>query len=98
MTRRAASYYEDAADDYYAKEGEASEWQGNGAAELGLSGPVDSARFRELLDGRVTPGEDRRCPKSNDHAIGPPAWSHSDVQEHGAPHLSAPPRRAPLVA
>ncbi len=29
---RAAGYYEDAADDYYAKEGEASEWQGRGAA------------------------------------------------------------------
>src|SRR6266568_2892886 len=51
---RAASYYEDGADDYYAKEGEASEWQGKGAAALGLSGEVDSRRFRELLAGQVS--------------------------------------------
>jgi len=50
---RAASYYEDAADDYYAKEGEASAWQGKGATTLGLSGPVDSRRLRELLAGYV---------------------------------------------
>ncbi len=50
---RAASYYEDGADDYYAGEGEASAWQGKGAEALGLEGPVDSARFRELLAGRV---------------------------------------------
>jgi conjugative relaxase-like TrwC/TraI family protein len=50
----AASYYEDGADDYYAGDGEASAWQGKGAAALGLEGPVDSARFRELLAGRVT--------------------------------------------
>lgn len=54
---RAASYYEDGADDYYAGEGEASAWQGKGATALGLSGSVDSARFRELLAGRVTPDE-----------------------------------------
>ncbi len=52
----AASYYEDGADDYYAKEGEAKEWQGAGAAELGLSGEIESKRFRELLAGRVAPG------------------------------------------
>ena len=51
---RAASYYEDGADDYYANEGEASEWQGKGAGALGLSGSVDPERFRELLAGRVT--------------------------------------------
>ena len=51
---RAASYYEDGADDYYAYEGEASEWQGKGAASLGLAGSVDPQRFRELLAGRVT--------------------------------------------
>jgi conjugative relaxase-like TrwC/TraI family protein len=53
---RAASYYEDGADDYYAGEGEASAWQGRGAEALGLEGAVDSARFRELLAGRVEPG------------------------------------------
>ncbi|GAO01310.1 MobF family relaxase [Anaeromyxobacter sp. PSR-1] len=51
---RAASYYEDGADDYYAGEGEASAWQGKGAEALGLEGSVDGGRFRELLAGRVT--------------------------------------------
>jgi conjugative relaxase-like TrwC/TraI family protein len=50
---RAASYYEEGADDYYAKEREASAWQGQGATALGLEGPVDQERFRELLAGRV---------------------------------------------
>ena len=53
---RAASYYEDGADDYYAKDGDASEWQGKGAEELGLSGEVDSKRFRELLAGNIGEG------------------------------------------
>jgi len=56
---KAAAYYEDAADDYYVHEGEASAWQGQGAERLGLSGPVDSGRFRELLDGRVQPAGPR---------------------------------------
>jgi conjugative relaxase-like TrwC/TraI family protein len=51
---RAASYYEDGVDDYYAKDHEASAWQGQGAMALGLEGPVDQERFRELLAGRVT--------------------------------------------
>jgi conjugative relaxase-like TrwC/TraI family protein len=55
---RAASYYEDGADDYYAGEGEASAWQGRGAEDLGLSGAVDSGRFRELLAGHVTANGD----------------------------------------
>jgi conjugative relaxase-like TrwC/TraI family protein len=50
---RAANYYEDAADDYYAKEGAAAEWQGRGAELLGLAGPVDRDRFKELLAGRI---------------------------------------------
>lgn len=53
---RAANYYEDGADDYYAKDGEASEWQGKGAEALGLDGEIDSARFRELLAGQIAPG------------------------------------------
>lgn len=49
---QAASYYE--ADDYYADGGlSPSEWQGNGAEQLGLSGDVDRAQFRNLLDGKV---------------------------------------------
>jgi conjugative relaxase-like TrwC/TraI family protein len=48
----AASYYE--ADDYYAEGGLApSEWQGEGAEALGLSGDVDREQFKGLLEGRV---------------------------------------------
>lgn len=53
---RTASYYEDSADDYYAKEGEAKQWHGKGAEILGLTGDVDKQRFRELLAGRLGPG------------------------------------------
>lgn len=53
---KAASYYEDGVDDYYAKDGEASEWQGRGAEALGLSGAVDQQRFREMLAGNIGPG------------------------------------------
>ena len=49
---QAASYYE--ADDYYAEGGLApSEWLGEGASELGLTGEVDREQFRELLEGHV---------------------------------------------
>ena len=49
---QARSYYE--ADDYYAEGGlSPSEWQGQGAEELGLSGEVDREQFRDLLDGRI---------------------------------------------
>lgn len=50
-----ASYYGDAADDYYAKEGEAQVWQGKGAEALGLVGTVERERFRDLLAGRIVP-------------------------------------------
>lgn len=63
---RAASYYEDGADDYYAKEGEASAWQGKGAEFLGLAGPVDDRRFRELLAGRVGDGPSSRVHSRRD--------------------------------
>ena len=53
---QAASYYE--ADDYYADGGVSpSEWQGDGARQLGLSGEVDREVFRELLDGRLLDGQ-----------------------------------------
>lgn len=62
-----ASYYGDAADDYYAKEGEAQLWQGRGAAALGLSGEVDRDRFRDLLAGRIDPnGESVRVTTRDD--------------------------------
>lgn len=49
---QAASYYE--ADDYYAEGGFApSEWFGEGAEALGLSGQADRVQFAELLEGRV---------------------------------------------
>ncbi len=49
---QAASYYE--ADDYYSEGGlSPSEWQGQGAEALGLSGEVDREQFRDLLDGKV---------------------------------------------
>ncbi len=49
---QASSYYE--TDDYYADGGlSPSEWNGKGAAALGLSGDVDRERFRDLLDGKV---------------------------------------------
>lgn len=47
------SYYADGADDYYAKDGTAMQWQGEGADTLGLSGEVDQKRFRELLEGKI---------------------------------------------
>lgn len=50
---KVVSYYADSADDYYAKDGSAMQWQGKGAEALGLSGPVEQARFAELLDGRI---------------------------------------------
>ncbi|HCA1452706.1 TPA: conjugative relaxase [Klebsiella pneumoniae] len=51
---KGVSYYADGADDYYAKDGGAMQWQGAGAEALGLSGEVEQARFRELLDGRIS--------------------------------------------
>ena len=49
---QAASYYE--ADDYYAEGGLApSEWFGEAAQALGLSGEVDREQFAALLEGKV---------------------------------------------
>ena len=59
-----ASYYEQ--DGYYEKDDpehrEASAWAGKGAEELGLTGPVDSATFRAVLEGKVT---ERAAPRTN---------------------------------
>lgn len=53
---QASSYYE--ADDYYADGGLCpSEWQGNGAKHLGLSGEVGREQFRALLDGKLPNGQ-----------------------------------------
>ncbi len=52
------SYYE--RDGYYAKDDPEhrmqSAWQGRGAAELGLQGPVDPATFQSVLEGEVPDG------------------------------------------
>ncbi len=50
-----AAYY--AADNYYTGEQEGpSAWGGEGAAELGLSGPVDASVFTSVLEGRLPGG------------------------------------------
>jgi conjugative relaxase-like TrwC/TraI family protein len=54
-----AAHYFESADDYYDK-GQNGEWQGKGAAALGLSGKVDSAQFRALLDGVLPDGTSTR--------------------------------------
>lgn len=49
---QAASYYE--ADDYYAEGGVApSEWFGEAAEKLGLSGEVNREQFGEFLEGKI---------------------------------------------
>lgn len=52
----AATYYE-SSEDYYSEDGRApSEWWGAGADALGLSGAVDGAQFKALLDGALPDG------------------------------------------
>lgn len=48
----AGSYYAEA-DNYYAQDHSPSEWQGDGAQRLGLSGEVDAVGFTRLLDGNM---------------------------------------------
>ena len=56
------SYFE--RDGYYARGDpghlEASAWAGKGAEELGLSGPVDPATFKDVLEGTVPDGSGQR--------------------------------------
>ena len=53
---QASSYYE--ADDYYADGGlSPSEWQGEGAKELGLEGEIEREAFRDMLDGKLPDGQ-----------------------------------------
>lgn len=51
----AASYYE-GANDYYSRDRDPSQWQGDGARRLGLRGEVDAGTFGALLDGRMPGG------------------------------------------
>ena len=52
--RHAATYYEK--DDYYTRDRSPSEWHGEGAHALGLSGPVDRETFASLVEGRMPGG------------------------------------------
>ena len=52
--RHAATYYEK--DDYYTRDRSPSEWHGEGARALGLSGPVDRETFASLVEGRMPGG------------------------------------------
>ncbi|MEL6456402.1 MAG: MobF family relaxase [Cyanobacteria bacterium J06623_5] len=68
---QAENYYE--RDDYYTqgdinddKEIKSdSQWQGNGAANLNLSGPVDKAKFQQLLHGQTPDGKPLHSRKIN---------------------------------
>jgi len=54
-----ASYFEkeSAQKDYWANEAQhATAWHGRGAAELGLSGPVDQQTFENLIEGKLPDG------------------------------------------
>ncbi|MGV3582857.1 MAG: MobF family relaxase [Methylophilus sp.] len=51
----AASYYE-GADDYYHQDRSPSQWLGNGAEKIGLSGEVKFDDFKSLLDGKLPDG------------------------------------------
>ena len=52
--RHAATYYE--RDDYYTRDRSPSEWHGEGARALELSGPVDREVFAQLIEGQVPGG------------------------------------------
>ena len=64
-TARTVHYFE--RDGYYAKNDPrlASRWEGDGAAALGLRGPVRPERFERVLQGWV-PGTDRRLGRLRD--------------------------------
>jgi len=49
--RHAATYYE--RDDYYTRDRSPSEWHGEGARALELSGPVDREVFAQLIEGQI---------------------------------------------
>lgn len=50
-----AAHYFSATDDYYSKES-VGIWLGKAVQRLGLEGPVDPKRFRDLLEGRLPDG------------------------------------------
>lgn len=53
----AASYFEKS-DDYYSRDSSSpSQWLGEGARTLGLSGAVDAGHFKSILNGQLPTGE-----------------------------------------
>lgn len=95
---KVVNYYADSADDYYAKDGSAMQWQGKGAEALGLSGTVDQARFAELLDGRVdahttlrrtTPSEARKERLGYDLTFSAPKGVSLQALVHGDERIIA---------
>lgn len=61
----AASYFS-SVDDYYERD-EPGQWQGQGAAALGLMGPVDQTEFARMLSGQLPDGQ--RIAASFDAAV-----------------------------
>ncbi len=95
---KVVNYYADSADDYYAKDGSAMQWQGHGAEALGLSGTVDQARFAELLDGRIdehttlrrtTPSEARKERLGYDLTFSAPKGVSLQALVHGDERIIA---------
>ncbi|MFK8184494.1 MAG: MobF family relaxase, partial [Phormidesmis sp.] len=64
---QASNYYEK--DDYYTQGDPAlqsdSQWQGNGAAQLHLEGPVDKQIFQQLLQGQTPDGKSLHSKRIN---------------------------------
>ena len=52
---KASHYYADQKDDYYSRDGTAAQWQGKGAAALGLTGAVEHEEFLQALKGDFGP-------------------------------------------
>ncbi len=55
---RASAYYSQTDGYYSERETAPSQWQGQGAARLGLRGPVSAETFAQLLNGRTPDGSD----------------------------------------
>ncbi len=51
----ASHYYADTEDDYYARDGSSAQWQGQGAAQIGLKGEIKQAQFAAALKGDFGP-------------------------------------------
>jgi len=54
----ALKYHQESKDNYYQKEGDLGEWQGEGAAALGLSGAINEKDLENILWGRDKDGNE----------------------------------------